>query len=84
MPNYRAEKLQKSMFGQLKLSTDELTLLTLHLAGLSVKTICVILNVGTSTLYSRLRRLRDKVKCSEAPDAAEFRALMGISEQTSN
>ena len=72
------------MSGQLKLSTDELTLLTLHLAGLSVKTICVILNVGTSTLYSRLRRLRDKVKCSEAPDAAEFRALMGISERLSN
>ncbi|MDE6334625.1 MAG: LuxR C-terminal-related transcriptional regulator [Muribaculaceae bacterium] len=63
---------------QTKLTSDDLTFLTLYMTGLSAKTICVILDIKQSTYYSHRRRIREKIKCSEAPDATEFLALLGI------
>ena len=61
---------------QIKVTDDDLKLITLIMSGLSYKAISALLKIEPPTFYTRTRRLRNKINLSNAPDAQEFLAAL--------
>ena len=60
---------------QIRVSSDDLTFITLIMAGLSPKTICLILDIKRPTFYSRRKRLVERIESSDTSDTKEFIAI---------
>lgn len=69
--HYSNGKLNK-LTEQVTLKSDELTFLTLLIAGFSQRSICALMKIEYSTFYTKRRRLKEKLEVVDSPIISDF------------
>lgn len=58
------------------LKSDEITILTLIIAGLTARTICMLTGIDYKYFYVKKNRIYNKIKESNVPDKASFESFL--------